>query len=61
MSSETMTIEEMKDLIVFIAGWSPSVFNNMTDEDIRRVYRERVEERGNKVWCKESGDRWHNL
>jgi hypothetical protein len=38
--------EYKKQMIVLFTGWSAQIFENATDEDIKRWFNERVEARG---------------
>lgn len=40
-----MTREEKEGVLALVTGWSPQLLANQTDEQIDRLYKERVEER----------------
>lgn len=43
--AETDERENMIEWLIVCTGWNESVFRNMTDEEVERVYHERIVDR----------------
>jgi hypothetical protein len=51
-----MTRQEKENILELVTGWSPQLIKNLTDEEIDRVYRERVEAR-NEMFYQAKGEK----